>query len=199
VQSQHWIDSVHRELRRRHLPPAYIARLLGELRDHAEDLELHAADIAAPAVPIQQSLGLPHDVAQAALLEFRQTRFAGRHPILVFVLLPLPLAALTFFALALAAALFAACGPVPIDTSTLEMQVFRFTLVLSPLLLPAALLCRIARRAAIGLLWRTIACALLSAIAAFIYSQVDSPSLTGHGRMFIAFQAPHSQIGRAHV
>ena len=74
------------------------------------------------------------------------------------------------------------------------MQALRFALILLPLVLPAACLCRLAHRAAIGLVWRAIACVLLSAIAAFIYSQVDSPSLTGRGRMLIAFQAPHTPL-----
>jgi len=74
-----WVERVRAELVRRGLPPAYAARLLAELSDHAEELGEGA----------EYRLGTPEDLAGAAVLAYRSGRLAGRHPVAVFLLLPL--------------------------------------------------------------------------------------------------------------
>ena len=192
----HWIDSVHHELCRRHLPAPYITRLLGELADHAEDLQLHATDLSAP---LEQSLGHPREVAQAALIQYRQTHFAGRHPILIFILLPLPLSVLAFACMLLAVSLISESWPSTFAHSTLLRQTLSFACVLVPILLPAAFLCRIAHQAAISLIWRITACSLLSAFAVCIYSRIEPPSATNQGLFVVGQALPQTLLQWLHL
>src|SRR5689334_6350813 len=132
-----WVENVRNELAGQRLPRAYGERLLGELADHAEDWE--AADgragIAGPT--IEEALGTPAEVARIAAGKYRKTRFAGRHPVLVFVIAPLPL----IFAIEILIAFGCSqlynlvVGDDPYFRAGVTlMQTFRFALLLVPLL-----------------------------------------------------------------
>ena len=86
------------ELVRRGLPRAYIERLLSELDDHFTDLleERNSAMGAARKLHIepddlQQRLGDPTQLAIFAAEQYHARTFWGRHPILTYLLGPLPL------------------------------------------------------------------------------------------------------------
>ena len=91
-------DALRTELEQRGLPPAYIERLLGELDDHYNDLlEERSSSMGAArkldfeADDLQKRLGEPTQLAIFAAEQYRARSFWGRHPIVTFVLGPLPL------------------------------------------------------------------------------------------------------------
>jgi glucan phosphoethanolaminetransferase (alkaline phosphatase superfamily) len=88
-----WLDEVRDELARQRLPQRYMQRYLEELADHLDDA---AAAGQAPAAAAH-ALGRPQDLAHAAR-QVHCEAFAARHPWLVFVILPLPLALVSLVA-----------------------------------------------------------------------------------------------------
>src|ERR1700755_1996694 len=94
-------QELRRELRRQKLPHAYIERLLAELDDHYEDLlEERSTSMGAArklqteadqSDDLQQRLGGPAQLALFAGEQFHARSFWGRHPLVTYVLGPLPL------------------------------------------------------------------------------------------------------------
>src|SRR5262245_6940582 len=86
-----WFEILRRDLVRQRLPAHAINRYLRELADHAED---HATSTGA----VQTESGLDNLLGERDLLveqatqEYRLATFSGRHPILTFVLAPIPVA-----------------------------------------------------------------------------------------------------------
>lgn len=90
-----WLDHYHRELERRGVPRSFRKRFLEELQDHLIDLTEEIT--MAENMPHDQlsravagRLGAPEHVAEATAAEYSRSRFAARHPFLVFGLMPLP-------------------------------------------------------------------------------------------------------------
>lgn len=117
MDSQPWLDQLASELRRRGLPPAYIARYIAELNDHITDLieerrcamskdalrnetsgNQVAENDAADWAQVAARIGEPATLAAAASAEFARRSFFGRHPIATFLVAPLPLAVLAWAA-----------------------------------------------------------------------------------------------------
>jgi hypothetical protein len=94
------LETVAAELRRCGLPSAEVARLLQELADHVADLLAEQGGLMNEAMQvnerIESRLGRPEDLVAAALANRRQTSVFGRHPILSFVMAPIPLAILSW-------------------------------------------------------------------------------------------------------
>jgi hypothetical protein len=97
-----WLDDMDRRLRKKWLPPLYRTRVLRELHDHAVDILEHnptiapqtSADVEALLI---QRLGDSEQVATSIIQSFQDRFFVGRHPILMFVLCPIPLGLLCAF------------------------------------------------------------------------------------------------------
>ena len=91
-------DELRSELRRQKLPQAYIERLLAELDDHYEDLleERSTSMGAARKLQLEQDdlsvrLGEPAQLALFAAEKYHARSFWGRHPVVTFLIGPLPL------------------------------------------------------------------------------------------------------------
>jgi hypothetical protein len=82
--NRQWLERVSDLMRRRGLPADYAARVLDELADHAAALEEEDPDR-----PAEARLGSAEAVAGAAVDEYRAASFAGRFPVVAFVLAPL--------------------------------------------------------------------------------------------------------------
>lgn len=93
-----WRDRLREELRKRNLPPEYAARLIEELADHVTDLEQENPSMDAQML-VEEKLGSPESLAEAAAAELAGRTFAGRHPVLTFVVAPIPAVVLTLAAL----------------------------------------------------------------------------------------------------
>ena len=96
MDAQQWLEQVHDELRRKKLPPLYVERFLSELSDHIFDsVEDPMSTDARELHKLTHHLGTPREIAATAAHEFHKAHFCRRHPVLMFVALPivaLPLA-----------------------------------------------------------------------------------------------------------
>ena len=102
-------DELRSELRRQKLPRAYITRLLAELDDHYEDLleerstSMGAARKLQTGSTLQENLharlGEPAELALFAAEQYHARSFWGRHPVVTFVIGPLPLLVAFFIAI----------------------------------------------------------------------------------------------------
>lgn len=86
-----WVEQLHHELRVRGLPRATIDRLTVELLDHAQDL-CEESHMDATSLELSNRLGSPQEIARLAQFEYRRASFVGRHPVVVFLIAPIPLA-----------------------------------------------------------------------------------------------------------
>ncbi|HEX3598922.1 MAG TPA: hypothetical protein VHU84_02195 [Lacipirellulaceae bacterium] len=185
-------DALRAELEARGLPPAYIERLLGELDDHYNDLlEERSSSMGAArkldfeANDLQERLGEPTQLAIFAAEQYRARSFWGRHPIVTFVLGPLPLLLISWIITG-CAVVWTAEGITYIgehwfgveqdkivyaDHLWAQAGVMSFCIwiiVAFPPILVAAVMCRTARRNAVKWRWPIIACMLISSVAGFL-------------------------------
>jgi hypothetical protein len=94
-----WLEELQKQLARRRLPATYVARLMDELSDHVTDLlEDQMSTDALESRSVFERLGAPQDVARQAADEYRRRSFCGRHPILIFVVLPIVAAVVGLYA-----------------------------------------------------------------------------------------------------
>jgi hypothetical protein len=136
-------------------------------------------------------MGAPGDIADSAAKEYRSVRFAGRHPILAFVALPivvLPLlwvGAIMAFVLIAKLAGFGEGGELTIDNFpawlSRSLAVLIFGMVLVPIGLAAWFFCRLARKAQIGRKWPLIACLLLGVIGGMAFFDAALPGTNQKG------------------
>lgn len=162
MSNQRPLETLHTDLIRRGLPAWYVRRVAEELEDHQEDLE-------ANALPGSESrLGNVAELADRIVAEFRASRFAGRHPALVFVIAPIPLVVLTWvgiaLGLALGCSLEAAEGVEDYLIVNIGAGLIYYTLRFVPFAAAALILCRSAYRAARGR-WSLAACVLVALLA----------------------------------
>ncbi|WP_010588429.1 hypothetical protein [Schlesneria paludicola] len=179
--NQEWRDRLWMELSQRNLPAFYAARLFEELTDHFTDIEQE--DLSMDALTsAEERLGAPALLAQAAEKEYRKRTFAGRHPVLMFALLPLPAVTVTWIATmivcGLGKSLVTPLLPVKCDPPTLfewgvayaSMYVVRFL----PFLLMAWLFTSLGRRAnRRG--WSLLACGFVAVFALFVHIHLREP------------------------
>lgn len=93
-----WLEQYRQALAKRKLPRDYVNRLVSELADHGDDIAKENGGMAMDAC---SRLGEPEQLADTALHEFRQRSVLNRRPLLAFstfVLLPLPLLTVMWFA-----------------------------------------------------------------------------------------------------
>src|SRR4051794_2843986 len=78
------------ELTRHRLPPPYVERLPPGLFDHIPHFLENRMSTDAKDLPrLSRHLGAPSRVATEAAAEYRRGKFAARHPVLMFVLMPI--------------------------------------------------------------------------------------------------------------
>lgn len=89
MDSRLWRDKLRGDLTRQGLPPRYIDRFVEELAEHVADSQTEETSMEAHEA--YERLGATESLAAAASQEFRRRTFAGRYPLLTFVLGPLAL------------------------------------------------------------------------------------------------------------
>lgn len=173
MDAQQWLNQLQAALARQNLPPFYVERLVAELSDHITDsLEDRMSTDAKDLRHFTSPLGSPTAVAAAAIGEFRKRRFSTRHPILMFVVLPIFslvvgwIAAVLLFVLGAQVVIWlndGSGGRFP-QWLVASLPVLTGAFVLAPIALVAALVCRVAGRAAIGWKWPLAACVILALV-----------------------------------
>lgn len=137
-------------------------------------------------------LGDPLTLAAGAAREYHRRTFSGRHPILMFLLAPLPLALVAWAgAVSSIATLFGWLGPesggdVP-DAWRYGMPVVLVLWAVLPPTLVALLVCRMSVRS--GRTWRWVAASLacIALATAAFRSDLRWPSKPGNGQLMVGF------------
>lgn len=197
-------DRLARELRRRGLPAEYVERLLEELRDHVSDLVafqegghgMEAEKIHGAA----ERLGSEATLASAAVQEFRRRTFTGRHPVLMFLLAPIPLTLFAWIIYFLAAYAVGCLGVlVGGDWVRIEgkpfsewpafvvwsQMAFLFAAPIVPPTLVTVLMCRWASRSGRHWLWPAAACLLFALLAGLFHIRLELPYAPGTGKLML--------------
>lgn len=198
MDAKHWLRELRTELVRRKLPPAYVERFVLELSDHLTDLmEDRMSTDAKDLHGVFDRLGQPDQVALSAATEYRRARFSRRHPLLMFVVLPifsLPVLWVGYVALMLAAAKFLGLETGKVDTSTRLWQWANAGVpfvVLGMLLVPVAaaafFYCRLAARAAVSWQWTLAACVVLALMGGLAMTNFVLPTEYTQGQFSIGY------------
>jgi len=188
-----WIQDAERRLRRQGCPPATVARLIGELKDHHADLEEQAARDGLNADDAREfairELGCAGVLADRFILMRRRCDWWGRHPRFLFGLMPLLLFVLGYAGAVMAVALTGELAgwwqhPAAMPSGTwmgLMWSVPLFRLGL--LLYLAVLACRLAGHYCYGWKWALLACVVLALHACFQFFEVVLPLSLGRGHV----------------
>ncbi|HVU87925.1 MAG TPA: hypothetical protein VHD36_11435 [Pirellulales bacterium] len=188
-----WLDELRAQLARTKLPAAYAARLFEELSDHVTDfMEDQMSTDALPSRGLMDRLGAPLDVVECAQREFRRRSFSGRHPILIFVVLPLVVLQLGY-----AASLFSVVGTGGIlkkldpamssellsPGGTALIELLCGGLMLASATLTAALFAWLAARAGVNRRWPIITGAIMGLLAGLTQMSVYISPNPGQSRL----------------
>ena len=198
------LEAVAAELRRHGLPLADVARLLQELDDHMADLFAeqggHMDERMHANEPIEARLGRPEALVAAALANRRQASIFGRHPILSFIVAPIPVAILSWIGLLLLwLGLLEATGwmigekEVLRDCPALRVYALKAIEIGMRFLSPAlagALLCWCADRAGMSWRWTLAATCLVALVAEALVFQVKMSAEPGHGAVVFGLGFP---------
>jgi len=138
-------------------------------------------------------LGLPSDIADSAAAQYRQRNFSGRHPILAFVAMPIVLLPLLWFGflmtmIGIGAGIVAlgfgdGTDGFPTSPAAQAFVVVLFNgVVLIPIVLSTAFICRLAIRSSVGWKWQMLACFVLALVASMALADVSMPTADAKGR-----------------
>jgi len=198
VNAQRWLLELRTELVRRKLPPLYVERMVLELSDHLSNLlEDRMSTDAKDLHGVFQRLGSPGQVAASAAQEYRKARFSQRHPVLMFVVLPvLSLPVLWFASLTCIVLLMGVLG---IESGKVDTggMVWRFAnaclpyTVLALLVLPAAasaaFFARLASRAQVNWKWLAAASLMIAVLGGLAAIDIMLPTMHERGRLMFGF------------
>ncbi len=198
VHARPWLEQVQRELHERKLPPLYVERFLSELSDHIFDsMEDPMSTDARDLHKLAHHLGTPSEIAATAAKEYRRAHFCRRHPVLMFVALPvvvLPLAwaASMVVIIALAKAFGLETGGAGIGGSVYQWaevnaQVVMLAMLVIPVALVAALFCRMAIKAGVSWKWMLTTCSILAVIGGAAAANLIMPGEVTRGTFSFGF------------
>lgn len=190
-----WPDRLEDELARRGVPARFRRRLLAELRDHADDLT-DGEGRTMTDDQIEARLGRPAELAAHAAEEYRRARWASRHPLIVFGLLPLPVTVLVFAAMVLAlwlAALglgLAVGGDVdrlPRPAAAVLAYGVAWGVRFVPFALAAVLYTRVYLRGSVSRWWFAVAVAQVLLVAGSFLSSLRDSDVPGESTWTVGF------------
>jgi hypothetical protein len=198
VDAPHWLHELRAELARRKLPPLYVERFVLEMSDHFSDcMEDRMSTDAKDLHGVFQRLGTPGDVARSAAHEFRQARFSRRHPVLMFVVLPVLLVPVLWMASIMAVVMLLELLGIEsgkVVSSSTTWQIVDACLpyaVLALLLIPAAMsatfFAYLAKRAEVHWKWLGLACLLVAMLGGLAALDVMLPTANDQGRLAFGF------------
>lgn len=198
-----WLEEVQKRLAESDLPPAYIRRFMEELVDHFEDI---TEETMRKEASVSSRLGEPGQIADAAVVAYKQRTFFGRHPsakLWVFGVSPMA-AMLSVFVLACLGV--AAIGEIcekcgvrladkshlgGVDPVTLGWGGSLFTTIL-PAALLTILYCGFAKRFDISKRWMLASCGVLALVAMLPFQSVALSDMPGKSLWTIGLVLPPS-------
>jgi hypothetical protein len=196
------LETLRRDLLRRGLPAIYVGRAVQELADHHADVvaDDETADAAAAA---WRQIGDVAHLGNELVHKYRQQTFAGRHPLLTFVIAPLP-AVLLVWAATLAIGWHAVFLIAPLVWSWQEGQTvsemdprmvwtlltFHYASLIVPPAASALWFCRLTRKSGRGLVWGAASCVLVALLAFVLISDFRLPYEAHQGRLLLGLALP---------
>jgi hypothetical protein len=202
---QRWRSRLVEELLRQGLPKKQVDRLVEELTDHAEDVLSENQSIDADQA-LESRLGSPAQLAAVAKEEFKQSTFAGRHPLLTFVVGPIA-TALGIFAITLLVIAFVTWSASlidpeietnPISSAQNAIVAYRICQTVSlffrfvPFVLSAWVFVTLSRRTGLHS-WSFLAC-LVVAVSAFCFKSVAVLQSQPDRRVYIHVDLSHIDL-----
>ncbi len=140
-----------------------------------------------------QRLGSPQQVAESAGREFRKAKFARRHPVLMFVLLPVLSLPLLWVAKIMSVVLLIKILGIEQGKTDVHSTVWRMAdaalpyFVVAMTALPVAVsafcFCILARRTGVNWKWLMAACVLLAIVGGMGVAQLTLPTATSRGAL----------------
>jgi hypothetical protein len=198
VDAKRWLRELRAELERRRLPPTYVERFVGELSEHLNDFsEDRMSTDANDLHGVFSRLGAPGQVAEAAAKEFRKARFARRHPVLAFVVMPIVALPLLWTAKVIAVILLVKSLGIEQGQTDVHSTVWRaadaalpyviVALTALPVAIAAVFFCLLARRAGTDWRWTLAACSLLAVVGGVAIASLTLPTATTKGSFSFGF------------
>lgn len=183
-----WLDAVERELTTRGVPCRQRRRLAAEWRDHIHDL----TDEGLAMIAIEAKLGDVEDVAAGAAEQYRRSRWARRHPLVAFGLLPGPLVLGGFVGVTVAYILVGLATHVVFsdDLSRGVVVAFAYSLMYALSFVPfvgaAVWYTRFARRTGVAWGWAALALGQVMVAAALIVPMIIDNEVDGKSMLCVA-------------
>ncbi len=158
---------------------------------------------------LEERLGQTEELAEAAVANYRNASFIGRHPVVTFLLAPIPLLVAFwagFMFLGFSAARFAPVvfgdayqfvgKPVSDWPAALVWWAHGLESMsrLVPQMLVAGLLCLLALRSGRGWRWGMLGCGLVALVASMTCIQLDLPLEAGKGRLSVGLAMPPQDL-----
>jgi hypothetical protein len=207
--SRQWLERVEEACVRRRLPGRTVRRLVEELGDHLADARQasHASwgEATSADISVEDRLGLPEELAESARRNLLAGSLPARHPVLTFLVLPIPFTVLGWAVmLAATIGLLQLAERLPAVACYLKQRsladwpaallyaapLLDFCLRVLPPAAAVVLCCRWSERALGGARWRMLACALIALVSGMFFSVIELPMEPGKGRWSVGFMAP---------
>jgi hypothetical protein len=204
-------EALQGALLRQGLPAAAVVRLLDELADHFEDLQLEQEEGGSMATveQIEARLGHADTLADLAVAEHRRGHFVARHPIWCCIVAPFPLVVacvvvcmLVIVGFGYAADLvlgetFGLKGVSGDDWPPAAVAVAQGVtcfLRFAPAIMATLLLRWKVRQAGLSWRWSWVGCGLIALVSAIFMVQLQLPQASSPGTLTIGLGFPvHSQ------
>jgi hypothetical protein len=203
------LEQLRRDLLCKGLPAEYVSRAVQEVADHHADLvEGLPGDGEGRDTAAWERLGSAKSLSEELARKYHQQTFAGRHPVLTFVVSPLP--AMFLFWAATFAATWGAISVVgqawlgePETNALRDMMrpehrivvwsayAIQFATLVIPPAIGALWYCRLARRSGRGIRWAMAACAVVTMLACIVFSELRMPVNGEHGKLTIGLMLTH--------
>ncbi len=207
MKNQRWLDALRAELIKQGLPKRYIRRLMKELADHTLDLmeEQEMDDRKNDCAAMENHLGKPQELAEAAVANYRAAKFVGRHPWLTFLVAPVPVMVLTWIGFVLiGGGLLNALPSILGDAYDVEgkaasewlplliwmVRAFDYTLRFVPSAAVVVVFCYLVRRSGRSFRWALAACGLVAVLSAGVQTQLTLSDVPGESAYRVAFGLP---------
>ena len=192
------IQELGRKLVRQGMPRRYVIRIVQELVEHRDDLE--AESLAAGQPPdsarsaAREKLGDIDELAKELLAAKRRSYWFGRHPVVSFILLPLPIFILLFLGILWlwgeTSGLIAWTenrGKLP-EPDWDAVRVGFYAALCVAFTLSTGFICFLARRCCCGLEWSLIGCTVFLGHALFFRTGFTPPQGgPGTGNFWIGY------------
>ncbi len=192
-----WLDEVARQLHGSGTSVAYQRRLLDELRDHLDDLSCDERNHAMSAETMGTEMlatrvGEPKEIAAAAELNVARAKFARRHPIVTYLLLPLPalLALWAAYAFGLVGVLKLLQSYKNTDWAATSANIVVHSLAYVPAIALVLIIAWVALRSQTRTAWWLAASTLVAVLSGLMMVNFRMPTTPGTGMLQIGVGFP---------